>query len=43
IAMDQGSSNEKHAIFNKYKGRINNYLVRAGYDLKKGEENLRRN
>ena len=42
IAMDQGSSREKHAVFGKYKGRINNYLSRAGYDLKKAEANLRK-
>ena len=42
LAMDGGSSNEKHAVFGKYKGRINNYLSKAGYDLKKGEENLRK-
>jgi len=42
IAMDQGSSREKHAVFGKYKGRINNYLVKAGYDLKEGEANLRK-
>ncbi len=42
IAMDGGSSNEKHAVFGKYKGRINNYLSKAGYDLKKGEENLKK-
>jgi hypothetical protein len=34
IAMDQGSSKEKHAVFGKYKGRINNYLSKEGYDLK---------
>ena len=34
-AMDAGSSNEKHAWFGKYKGRINNYLSKAGYDLNK--------
>jgi hypothetical protein len=38
IAMDQGSSNEKHAVFGKYKGRINNYLAKEGYDLKKAEK-----
>jgi hypothetical protein len=38
IAMDQGSSEEKHAVFGKYKGRINNYLSRAGYDLKTGNK-----
>ncbi len=42
IAMDAGTSQEKHAIFGKCKGRINNYLSVAGYDLKKGEENLRK-
>jgi len=42
LAMDQGTSKEKHAVFGKYKGRINNYLSKAGYDLKKGEENLRK-
>jgi hypothetical protein len=35
LAMDGGSSKEKHAIFGKYKGRINNYLSKQGYDLKK--------
>jgi hypothetical protein len=39
-AMDGGSSEEKHAIFGKYKGRINNYLSAAGYDLKKAEKEL---
>ncbi|MEQ7799720.1 DUF3826 domain-containing protein [Pedobacter sp. ASV1-7] len=34
-AMDAESSNKKHAWFGKYKGRINNYLSAAGYDLKK--------
>jgi Spy/CpxP family protein refolding chaperone len=38
-AMDAGSSEKKHWWFGKYKGRINNYLSAAGYDLKKaGEE-----
>jgi len=38
-AMDAGSSDEKHKWFGKYKGRINNYLSVAGYDMKKeGEE-----
>ncbi len=38
-AMDEGSSDKKHAVFGKYKGRINNYLSAAGYDMKKeGEE-----
>jgi hypothetical protein len=39
-AMDAGSSEEKHAVFNKYKGRINNYLSAAGYDLKRAEKDL---
>ncbi|ARS39670.1 hypothetical protein CA265_08405 [Sphingobacteriaceae bacterium GW460-11-11-14-LB5] len=33
-AMDAESSDKKHAWFGKYKGRINNYLSAAGYDLK---------
>jgi len=38
-AIDAESSDKKHAWFGKYKGRINNYLSAAGYDLKKeGEE-----
>jgi hypothetical protein len=38
-AMDAESSDKKHAWFGKYKGRINNYLSAAGYNLKKeGEE-----
>jgi hypothetical protein len=39
LAMDEGSSERKHAVFGKYKGRINNYLSAEGYDVKKeGEE-----
>ncbi len=38
IAMDAGSSKQKHAWFGKYKGRINNYLSAQGYDLKKASE-----
>jgi hypothetical protein len=34
-AMDAESAEKKHAWFGKYKGRINNYLSAAGYDLKK--------
>lgn len=34
-AMDAESSEKKHWWFGKYKGRINNYLSNAGYDLKK--------
>jgi Spy/CpxP family protein refolding chaperone len=41
LAMDGGSAQEKHAVFGKYKGRINNYLSRAGYDAKAAERNLR--
>ena len=38
IAMDAGSSKQKHWWFGKYKGRINNYLSAQGYDLKKASE-----
>lgn len=34
-AMDAESSEKKHAWFGKYKGRINNYLSKEGYDLQK--------
>jgi hypothetical protein len=37
-AMDGGSAEEKSYIFNKYKGRINNYLSREGYDLKQASQ-----
>jgi len=37
-AMDAESSEKKHAWFGKYKGRINNYLSAAGYNLKKEGE-----
>ncbi len=33
VAMDQGSADEKHGVFRKYKGRINNYLSKAGYKM----------
>jgi hypothetical protein len=33
LAMDGGSADEKHGIFRKYKGKINNYLSRAGYKM----------
>jgi hypothetical protein len=39
-AIDAESSDKKHAIFGKYKGRINNYLSAAGYDLKKAEKEM---
>jgi hypothetical protein len=32
-AMDGGSSKEKHEIFGKYKGRINNFLSAQGYNI----------
>ncbi|MBL7742189.1 MAG: DUF3826 domain-containing protein [Chitinophagaceae bacterium] len=38
LAMDEGSSDDKHKMFGKYKGRINNYLSAEGYDLKKETE-----
>lgn len=39
-AMDAGSSEEKHAWFGKYKGRINNQLSAAGYNMKQAEQDL---
>ena len=39
-AMDAGTSSEKHAWFGKYKGRINNYLAKAGIDMKQAERDL---
>lgn len=38
FAMDAENSNKKHAAFGKYKGRINNYLAKRGYNLKKERE-----
>ncbi len=38
LAMVQGSSDDKHKVFGKYKGKINNYLSAAGYDMKKEGE-----
>lgn len=38
FAMDAENSNKKHEAFGKYKGRINNYLAKRGYDLKKERE-----
>jgi len=38
LAMDAESSEKKHEVFGKYKGRINNYLSAAGYDMKKEGE-----
>jgi hypothetical protein len=37
LAMDEGSSENKHKVFGKYKGRINNYLSAEGYDMKQEE------
>ena len=37
-AMDGGSAEEKSAIFNRYKGKINNYLSAEGYDLKQASK-----
>lgn len=39
-AMDGSTAEEKHAWFGKYKGRINNYLAKAGYNMKEAEKNL---
>lgn len=41
LAMDAESSDKKHAVFGKYKGRINNYLSAAGIDMKKAEADWR--
>jgi hypothetical protein len=41
LAMTGSTSGEKHAWFGKYKGRINNFLFAAGYDLKQAEKNLK--
>ena len=37
FAISEGSSESKHAVFGKYKGRINNFLSQQGYDLKQEE------
>jgi len=42
LAMDGSTADEKHAVFGKYKGKINNYLSKAGYDAKKAEQNLKK-
>jgi hypothetical protein len=39
-AMDASSSEAKHAWFGKYKGRNNNFLSAAGYDMKAAEKAL---
>lgn len=38
LAIDEESSNKKHAVFNKYKGRINNFLSARGYNVQKERE-----
>lgn len=38
LAVDAESSNKKHETFKKYKGRINNYLSKRGYDIHKERE-----
>lgn len=38
FAIDAESSKKKHEMFGKYKGRINNYLTKRGYDLTKERE-----
>ena len=38
LAIDAESSEKKHGVFGKYKGRINNYLSAQGYDMKKEGE-----
>jgi len=38
LAMNEGSSEDKHKVFGKYKGRINNYLSSQGYDMKAEEK-----
>lgn len=38
LAMDAESSEKKHGWFGKYKGRINNYLSAAGYDMNKASK-----
>lgn len=40
LAMDAGSAEEKHRVFGRYKGRINNFLSAAGYDLKEAERRM---
>jgi hypothetical protein len=37
-AMDAENSKKKHETFGKYKGRINNYLTKQGYNLTKERE-----
>lgn len=39
-AVDGFTSEEKHAWFGKYKGRINNFLAKAGFDMKQAEKEM---
>ena len=39
-AIDASTSEEKHAWFGRYKGRINNYLSAAGIDMKLAEKEM---
>lgn len=41
-ALTAGTADEKHAWFGKYKGKINNFLSRAGYNMKEAEKNLKK-
>ena len=38
FSIDAENANRKHEAFGKYKGRINNYLSKRGYDLIKERE-----
>ena len=38
LAIDAENSNKKHETFKKYKGRINTYLSKRGYDISKERE-----
>lgn len=38
LALDAEGSKQKHEMFNKYKGRVNNYLSKRGYDLNRERE-----
>lgn len=39
-AIDAGSSEQRHHIFNQYKGKINNYVSAEGYNLEEVEKRL---
>lgn len=39
-AMDASNTEEKRAWFGKYKGKIGNYLAKAGYNMKEAEKRL---